>query len=105
VNGDMKLDIAKFTPPAPPQQQEAAASAAALQTSTSAKLHLESDPPGAHIALDGSFVGNTPSEVQVADGDHTVIVKKNGFKDWHREIKVSAGSSIRLNARLEKTRE
>jgi len=40
--------------------------------------------------------------VQVADGDHTVTVKKAGFKDWERKLKVTSGSSVRLNAELEK---
>jgi len=31
-------------------------------------------PPGADIEVDGSFVGNTPSDVQVTEGDHTVVV-------------------------------
>ncbi|MFZ0999045.1 MAG: PEGA domain-containing protein, partial [Candidatus Sulfotelmatobacter sp.] len=52
---------------------------------------------------DGSFVGNTPSDVQVAEGDHTVTVKKSGFKDWERKLNVTAGSSVHLNAELEKT--
>jgi len=68
----------------------------------SAKLQLESDPTGADIEVDGSFVGNTPSDVQVAEGDHTVAVKKTGFKDWERKLKVTGGSSVRLNADLEK---
>ncbi|MGA9707537.1 MAG: PEGA domain-containing protein, partial [Candidatus Sulfotelmatobacter sp.] len=59
--------------------------------------------PGADIEVDGSFVGNTPSDVQVAEGDHTVTVKKSGFKDWERKLKVTAGSSVHLNAELEKT--
>ena len=50
----------------------------------------------------GSFVGNTPSDVQVAEGDHTVTVKKAGFKDWERKLKVTGGSSVHLNAELEK---
>lgn len=98
VNGDMKLDIAKFqlNPPNQPPAVEASASP------TSAKIQLESDPPGADIELDGSFVGNTPSDVQVAEGDHTVTVKKAGFKDWERKMKVNGGSNIHLNAELEK---
>jgi len=52
--------------------------------------------------VDGSFVGNAPSDIQVTEGDHTVTVKKVGFKDWQRNLKVSAGSNIRLNAELEK---
>lgn len=100
VSGDMRLDIAKFQPAAPATAQ--AQIAVANTDSTSAKLQLESDPPGADIEVDGSFVGNTPSDVQVADGDHTVTVKKAGFKDWERKLKVTSGSSVRLNAELEK---
>jgi len=99
VNGDMKLDLAKFQP-AVPAQQVAATPVATV--ATSAKIQLESSPSGADIELDGSFVGNTPSDVQVAEGDHTVTVKKAGFKDWERKMKISAGSSVHLSAELEK---
>ena len=40
------------------------------------QLQIESTPPGADIEVDGSFVGNTPSDVQVAEGDHTVSSRK-----------------------------
>jgi hypothetical protein len=63
---------------------------------------LGSDPSGADIEVDGSFVGNTPSDVLVAEGEHTVSVKKPGFKDLERKLKVTGGSSIHLNAELEK---
>jgi hypothetical protein len=66
------------------------------------KLSVTSLPDGADIELDGSFVGNTPSDVQVPEGEHTVSVKKTGFKDWERKLKVSGGSSVHLNAELEK---
>lgn len=66
------------------------------------KLFVVSVPDGADIEVDGSFVGNTPSEVQVSEGDHSVSVKKAGFKHWERKLKVTAGSSVRLNADLEK---
>jgi hypothetical protein len=101
VNGDLKLDSAKFQPPSAPQDAVASATSSATNP-TSAKIQLESDPAGADIEVDGSFVGNTPSDVQVTDGDHTITVKKSGFKDWERKMKVSAGSSVRVNAELEK---
>jgi len=44
----------------------------------------------------------TSSDVHVAEGDHTIKVKKLGYKDWERTLKVSAGSSVHLNAELEK---
>ena len=94
VNGDVRLDLAKFQPAAPAQLAMASSSTSA--TSLSAKIQLESDPAGADIEVDGSFVGNTPSEVQVSDGEHTVSVKKTGFKDWERKLKVSGGSSVHL---------
>lgn len=104
VNGDVKMDIAKFQPAAPPNApaQSAAASSPNGNPSASAKLQLESNPPGADIEVDGSFVGNTPSDVQVTEGEHTISVKKTGFKDWERKLKVSGGSSVHLNAELEK---
>jgi hypothetical protein len=104
VNGDMKLDIAKFQPaqPANAPAQGAEASSGENPVSVSAKLHIDSNPPGADIEVDGSFVGNTPSDVQVAEGDHTVSVKKAGFKDWERKVKVSGGSSVNLTSELEK---
>jgi hypothetical protein len=57
---------------------------------------------GADIEVDGSFVGNTSSDVQVMEGEHTVSVRKTGFKDWERKLKVSGGRSVHLNAELEK---
>ena len=85
--------------PAPPATPVAIPAATANST---AKLQIDSTAPGADIEVDGSFVGNTPSEVQVTEGEHTISVKKTGFKDWERKLKVSAGSSVHLNAELEK---
>jgi hypothetical protein len=103
VNGDVKLDIAKFQPAAPPgTPAQSVASSPDGNAGNSAKLQLESSPSGADIEVDGSFVGNTPSDVQVAEGDHAVLVKKAGFKDWERKLRVSGGSSVHLNAELEK---
>jgi PEGA domain len=79
----------------------AVATAASAAPSTG-KLSVASAPDGADIEVDGSFVGNTPSDVQVSEGDHAVIVKKSGFKNWERKLKVNAGSSVHLNAELEK---
>jgi hypothetical protein len=66
------------------------------------KLSITSAPDGAEIEIDGNFVGNAPSEVQLSDGDYFVVVKKPGFKDWQKKLKVTAGSNVRVNAELEK---
>ncbi|MGA9544723.1 MAG: PEGA domain-containing protein [Candidatus Sulfotelmatobacter sp.] len=87
-------------PVAPPQP--VAAVAAAPTADPTGKLSIGSVPDSADIEVDGSFVGNTPSDIQVAEGEHTVAVKKSGFKDWERKLKVTSGSSVHLNAELEK---
>jgi hypothetical protein len=103
VNGDMKLDIAKFQPASPaPDQSVSASNHVQSASPIAAKLQIDSTPPGADIEVDGSFVGNTPSDVQVAEGDHTVALKKSGFKNWERSLKSSAGSNVHLSAELEK---
>jgi hypothetical protein len=62
---------------------------------------VSSAPEGADIEVDGSFVGNTPSTVELTAGEHQVLVKKLGYKDWTRKLKVSGGD-VKLNAELEK---
>lgn len=102
INGDMKLDIAKFQPSAAAQTASSVTVTNPSSTSTSARLHIESDPAGGDIELDGSFVGNAPSDLQVSDGEHTITVKRTGFKNWERKMKVTGGSSVHLSAQLEK---
>lgn len=105
VNGDMKLDVTKFQQASIAREAQPGSASAAMGQSlppASAKLQVDSNPSGADIEMDGSFVGNTPSEVQVSDGDHTVTVKKSGFKNWERKLKVTGGSSIHVSAELEK---
>jgi hypothetical protein len=82
--------------PAPANQKPAATA-----TATAPKITVGSTPDGADIEIDGSFVGNTPSSVEVTAGEHQVMIKKSGYKEWSRMLKVSGGD-IKLNAELEK---
>jgi hypothetical protein len=65
-------------------------------------VNVSSNPAGADVLLDGSFIGNTPALLKLAAGKHTIIVKMSGQKDWSREITVEAGSDVQLTANLEK---
>jgi hypothetical protein len=49
-------------------------------------LHVASVPAGAYIEIDGNFVRNTPSDVQITEGEHIAAVKKAGFKNWERKL-------------------
>jgi|GEM_PF-6241741 len=67
---------------------------------TQASLSIESTPSGADIEIDGAFVGNTPSTVNVGPGSHQIVVKKKGFTDWTKPLNVTGGT-VHLNAELE----
>ena len=47
-------------------------------------------------------VGNTPSTVGLAPGQHSIAVKKAGYKVWERKMLVSMGH-VRISAELEKS--
>ncbi len=65
-----------------------------------AQLQISSLPADADIEIDGNFVGNTPSTVGVAAGQHQLVVKKSNYKLWEKKIAVTSGQ-IRVNAVLE----
>ncbi len=79
-----------------PEQTAASPSAPAAQAS----VNVESTPAGADIEIDGAFVGNTPSKINLTPGKHQVVVKKKGFSDWSRTLDVTGGT-INLSADLE----
>jgi len=71
-----------------------------VAVSSATKISINSTPAGADIEVDGAFVGNTPSTIEVATGDHTVTVSKNGFKSWERKLK-AGGGNVNLTVELE----
>ncbi|HXM60520.1 MAG TPA: PEGA domain-containing protein [Terriglobales bacterium] len=100
VNGDMKLDLAKFQPAQLAPATPAVAPNPVPATPAQVQLQVTSAPDGADIEVDGSFVGSTPSTVGIAPGQHQLSVKKTGFKAWERKITVSSGQ-VKVNAVLE----
>lgn len=62
---------------------------------------MESVPPGADIEVDGSFVGSTPSDLEIGDGEHMISIRKTGFKEWNRKLRINGASKVHLNAELE----
>lgn len=102
-------------PPAPPPQPEpvpAPAPAPAADVAPAAapapapemqRVAITSVPEGADIIVDNKFMGNTPSTVMLPMGDHTVMVSKNEYDTWQREITLSGGT-IKLSAELVKAK-
>jgi hypothetical protein len=92
INGDTRLEEAKFRPLAAP-------STPATVTASTAQLDIASTPGGADVEVDGKFVGNTPSSIELAPGDHDITVKKSGFAVWERKVSVTSGH-INISADL-----
>jgi hypothetical protein len=67
----------------------------------SSRLSVSSSPDGADIEIDGNFVGNTPSSLELPLGEHSIAIKKSGFKDWQRKIKLTGGE-VKVTADLER---
>jgi hypothetical protein len=79
--------------------------AAVLDTSNSIRgigsVAIASEPGGAEIYVDGKFVGQTPSTIPMPTGDHRVILKIRGRKDWERTLEVLSGSQLTLHPALD----
>lgn len=61
VNGNFPIDVAKFQTP----------TGVVTATGSSTELDLTSEPAGAEVSTDGSFVGNTPSTLNGSGGPHS----------------------------------
>jgi hypothetical protein len=93
--------VASVPAPAPQGPQLTNVSAKSSESPYSSQIAVSSTPAQAVIEIDGSFVGNTPSTIDVTPGDHVVVVKKSGYRDWQRRMKVTGGA-INIAAQLEK---
>jgi len=75
---------AEKTAAASQSAQPAAAVAKSMEVSSASKISISSIPANADIEVDGNFVGNTPSLIEVTPEEHSVVVKKTGYKNWER---------------------
>ena len=65
-------------------------------------VKIVSDPDGADVFLNGSFVSSTPAVLRLQAGTYKVAVKASGYADWEREVKILPGADVILNAKLTK---
>ncbi|WP_263367312.1 PEGA domain-containing protein [Edaphobacter bradus] len=72
-----------------------------VQTASAAQSAVTVDANAANcdIEVDGNFVGNTPSTINLTPGKHQIVVKKTGYQDWTRNMVVASGS-IHLSAEM-----
>jgi hypothetical protein len=91
-------EIAAMAPPPPPGQTQVVVTTAPIVEK--AKISVNSTPAGADIEINGNFVGNTPSILEVDPGNNEVKIAKKGYAPRARTLTVKGGT-ITLNAELE----
>jgi len=64
-------------------------------------LALQSNPSGADVYVDGSFVGITPLNFSVAPGRHDVRFELAGYDSFSTSTSVGAGQSQNVSANLQ----
>lgn len=70
------------------------------KTGKALAVDFKSAPAGASITVDGYFVGNTPTTVQIPVGKHLVSITKWGYDSWSQELDVAAGKDLSINPKL-----
>jgi hypothetical protein len=99
VDGDREIVLGALPgpPPATPSPIEQPQANQGLS-----QVSITSVPDGADITIDGKYVGGTPSTLQLAPGDHKIVIEKANFKLWQRTIGVTPGANLNINPTLEK---
>lgn len=64
--------------------------------------NVVSKPAGAEITLDGAYVGNTPSALDLSSGTHQIAMSLPGFEQWTRKIEILPGSNLSVLATMQK---
>ena len=56
------------------------------------QMQISSIPESAEVLVDGRSVGSTPLTAEVLETGTVLTLKKNGYKDWEKELSVKAGT-------------
>lgn len=66
----------------------------------SGMLKVVSMVPEALVFIDGAAVGKVPQEKRVSAGEHPVVVRLDGFKQFEQKVRVEAGQTVTVQATL-----
>src|SRR3569833_3035094 len=64
-------------------------------------LKIVSMVPEAQVFIDGAAVGKVPQEKHVSAGEHPVVVRLDGFKQFEQKVRVEAGQTVTVQATLQ----
>lgn len=62
---------------------------------------INSQPKEAALLIDGKKVGETPYEGELPTGRHTLVLKKEGFSDFEKEINIELNTPYQADFNLE----
>src|SRR5262249_2160518 len=65
-------------------------------------VNVRSTPYLSEVFVDGDSMGYTPAKINLAPGKHTFRVEKPGYRAWTKEMTITVGSDLTLDASLEK---
>jgi hypothetical protein len=63
-------------------------------------LSIVTEPAGARVFVDGNFMGETPVEVDLLEGTHSIRLTLRGYEDAIREVQARAGNREELRVEL-----
>jgi PEGA domain-containing protein len=65
-------------------------------------VSVRSTPYLSEVFVDGDSMGYTPAKIALPPGKHNFRVEKSGYKPWTKEMTITVGSELTLDATLEK---
>ena len=88
----------------PAQKRQEVEAILAKLSAVLGSIEVAANVHGAEVYVDGDLVGETPlaKPVRKESGKHEVLVKKEGYEDYHAAIDLQGGGMLSLNAVLEK---
>jgi len=96
-NKSIPVNPGEATAKPPEEASEPPSTSATGETSN---VLVSSAPEGAEILLNNELVGMTPSRLVLKAGRYQVILHKNGYKKFIRQIVVKQGSDLTFSAEL-----
>jgi hypothetical protein len=69
---------------------------------TTGIVNVRSTPYLSEVLVDGDSMGYTPAKIALPPGKHNFRVEKPGYKTWTKEMTITVGSELTLDASLEK---
>jgi hypothetical protein len=69
---------------------------------TTGTVNVRSTPYLSEVFVDGDSMGYTPAKIALPPGKHNFRVEKPGYKAWTKEMMITVGSELTLEASLEK---